>query len=734
MFLTSRKWESIFLIVCTYISSATLTAQYRLYFEDFSSQNGKGIYGPTPTIDVSGVNWSVDGSAATLSASDDYAKVVSEIFEFQDTDGIVSFDSPFTSMAGYTDFSLLVDLSESGDLEGTDQIEVKYTLDGGSSYSSGATRSGNFSDDATSDAINLSIGDGSSFGFKIEGVNNADAEFLRFDNLQLLVDTIKGATLTVDASNQANFIGDLDVNHGTFYLDDGIAFTHGLNLLSNSQSTAYEEDFTGQDGKGESGTGTDTSGVNWSVSSTSNLSDEFDYLKVVTVSGNEIFEFRDLTGGNGVWTSPTVDVSSYNNLNLTMEITEVGNQEPSDGIDVEYSLDGGTTFTSLTSQVDDFTSYSLNSAVSNGSNFILRITGSNSADEERHRFDDISLTGQAEAVIGENTGGKSSISGAIDIGRAVDLAAASGGRVELSGVITGSAQVNKIGEGIISLSNSGSTYSGNLVVESGKLEIGSGVSLSGSVTALGTDKSILGGDGSVNSASIGTGTNEIDFISPGLGYGSDSSTATSMQQSVSLNDNGTDGDTSDDAAASIGNFSVSSLILNDGGVYDWEIKDFDGSSAGIDWDLLSFTNLSFGSTGSTFTLNLLPLKASDGTAGAPDNTSNLWAQSGSSFKFLDGPDGGTGITWGDWSASTINDYFVIRSDDFASQTNFYYGDWSVSYENGDFYLNFSAVPEPSTYVMVGALFSLVFSNKIRKRISIRRFPGLLLEKKRESLV
>ena len=140
-------------------------AQYRLYLEDFSGQNDKGIYGPTPTIDLTGVTWTVDASGANLTASDDYAKVVAELFEYQDTNGVVSFESPFTSMSGFSDFSMLVDLSESGDLETDDKIHVKYSLDGGSSYSTGATRGGNFSDDAMSDSIDQSIANASSFGF-----------------------------------------------------------------------------------------------------------------------------------------------------------------------------------------------------------------------------------------------------------------------------------------------------------------------------------------------------------------------------------------------------------------------------------------------------------------------------------------------------------------------------------------------------------------------------------------
>ena len=710
-----RIWEQFGLLILLLWGLSSMTplswGQYRLYLEDFSGQNGKGIYGPTPTTDLSGVNWSVDASAASLTASDDYAKVVSELFEYQDTNGKVIFESPFTPTSGFSGFSYLVDLSESGDLEASDRIEVEYSIDGGSTFSGGTVRSGNFSDDLISDSINQSIANGPSVGFRIEGNSDAAEEYLRFDQLQLHADTIKGANLIVDASNQSDFLGDLDFDHGSLYLADGITYTHGLNFLSNAEAFAYEEDFTGQDGKGISGTGTDTTGVNWSLSKTANLTDEFDYLKVVTVSGNEIFEFRDLSGGTGTWTSPLVDISTYTNLNLAMELTEVGDQEPSDQLLVEYSLDGGATFSTITTQTSDFTSYSLHSAISNGSQFQLRVTANNSADEEKHRIDDLTLSGHAPAIIGDQTGGKSVFAGSIDIGRAVDLAATTGGRVSLDGILSGSAEIHKTGGGIVAIHHTSSNYSGNMVIEEGKLEIGQGVSLSGQVSTEGALHTVLGGDGTIGSTSIGSASGEVDRIAPGLGL---SSSSTSLQQLVSLNDGGTTS-TADDADASIGDFTVGDLSIQHGGVFDWEIQNFNGNIPGTDWDILSFSTLSLGDASSSFTLNLLPLQSSDGTSGAPDHTTDLWSASGKSFKFLDGPDGGTGITWGDWSASTINDYFMIRSDDFAYQTNFYHGDWSVSYNNGDFYLNFSAVPQPSTYMMVSSLLSLPIIHKFRKK-------------------
>ena len=49
---------------------------------------------------------------------------------------------------------------------------------------------------------------------------------------------------------------------------------------------------------------------------------------------------RDLSGGTGVWTSPTVDISTFTNLNLALNLTEVGDQEASDSIQVITLLMG----------------------------------------------------------------------------------------------------------------------------------------------------------------------------------------------------------------------------------------------------------------------------------------------------------------------------------------------------------------------------------------------------------
>ena len=245
-------------------------------------------------------------------------------------------------------------------------------------------------------------------------------------------------------------------------------------------------------------------------------------------------------------------------------------------------------------------------------------------------------------------------------------------------------------------------------IEKGKLEVAAGDTITntvqGSATSSNNTKSMVGGDGTLSAVTIGNADNEVDTISPGQGIAS-SLSSTNSQQQVSIG-NGTLGD-------SIGTFTVTNLNLNDGGIYDWEISDFDGT-AGSDWDVLAFDTLTF-EGGQAFDLNIFSLQ-SDGTAGT--NSGNTFAAKAgaSGFKFLDGPDHGS-INWGGFgaqSAGAVDNLFDINQLGW-SYYNHHYGNWGVHYDgSGDFYLTYSAVPEPSTYVMVTGLLMLPGYNFVRR--------------------
>ena len=218
----------------------------------------------------------------------------------------------------------------------------------------------------------------------------------------------------------------------------------------------------------------------------------------------------------------------------------------------------------------------------------------------------------------------------------------------------------------------------------------------------GSGRSFVGGDGTIGgSVTIGSANNEIDVIAPGEGL------STSINKDKKQAPRGHGGD----SALAVGNFTVGTLTFNDGGVYDWEIDNF-GGSAGTNWDLLNFTTLNLTDKTDTFTLNILGLDPATDLGGSPTGD-NLWAQGGTQWKFLQG----STINWGggsQWSDAEIKSYFNVRHDDIAYQENMWGADWYVSYNSGAFYLQFSAVPEPSTYMMVTGLLMVPGISYVRR--------------------
>ena len=111
----------------------------QIWAETFS-QNGAGITGACTGSDPSTCatntppangQWSVTGNAAGLSASDDFFRVNSGQLEGQDIDAELCFLSEVIDITGLTAVDFSVDISETGDLEVADYVDVSYIIDGG---------------------------------------------------------------------------------------------------------------------------------------------------------------------------------------------------------------------------------------------------------------------------------------------------------------------------------------------------------------------------------------------------------------------------------------------------------------------------------------------------------------------------------------------------------------------------------------------------------------------------
>ena len=262
--------------------------------------------------------------------------------------------------------------------------------------------------------------------------------------------------------------------------------------------------------------------------------------------------------------------------------------------------------------------------------------------------------------------------------------------------------------------------SNTVTITKGKLEVENGVTLAPTtITAGDSEKTMIGGRGTLDKAvTIGGGSGEIDVISAGDGISS-SLSSSSTQQQVSLGDR----------TNAIGTFTISdTLTLESGGVFDWEVSDFTGS-AGTDWDLLKFDTLNFDTTTDTFTINIMGL-AADGTAGAMAG-GNVWGsyQTSSGFKFMEATGNGSGWSGtGALGAGTVSQFTVVDQG-WSYYNSHHLHEWSVWHDgSGAFYLQYSAVPEPSTYMMVTGLLmvpGMSYLRRIRrKKNSVEEEPSL----------
>lgn len=164
--------------------------QTTIYSEDFTGQNGKGAVGPTPTTDLTGVDWTIDISSVTLSASSDWFRVQSELFEARDIDGEGIWLSPLIDISAYTNVSFSLDAGERGTMEGTDVFITEYRIDGGSWIQ--ASTNGSLNDDFTSAVVSQLALSGDDLEIRVKMNNGAGSEYHELDNILVEGDLVGG--------------------------------------------------------------------------------------------------------------------------------------------------------------------------------------------------------------------------------------------------------------------------------------------------------------------------------------------------------------------------------------------------------------------------------------------------------------------------------------------------------------------------------------------------------------
>ena len=161
-----------------------------------------------------------------------------------------------------------------------------------------------------------------------------------------------------------------------------------------STQTVYTQNFNTENGKGISGNPptANLSGVDWRMDiSAASFNAATDWFQVV--SGQ--MEARDMNG-IAYWFSAPISIEALENVTFSLGLSEAGTLEPGDFIEVHYRIDGGLWIqaTNNGSLYDDFSSATASTTGLSGSILEIRVTVSNNATDEYHRFDNLVVTGE----------------------------------------------------------------------------------------------------------------------------------------------------------------------------------------------------------------------------------------------------------------------------------------------------------------------------------------------------
>ncbi|WP_022836836.1 lamin tail domain-containing protein [Salisaeta longa] len=137
-------------------------------------------------------------------------------------------------------------------------------------------------------------------------------------------------------------------------------------------------------------------------------------FEVANDGTDQALRANDIDDGDGTtsvvtWTSESIDISAYAGVDVALTLSETGDHEGTDFADVQYSTDGGTTYTTITNwnglgssthtlvgnlpNDQDWGSATVTTAGLSGTTLRLRVRLKNNAGSEDLFLDDIAVTG-----------------------------------------------------------------------------------------------------------------------------------------------------------------------------------------------------------------------------------------------------------------------------------------------------------------------------------------------------
>jgi hypothetical protein len=157
-------------------------------------------------------------------------------------------------------------------------------------------------------------------------------------------------------------------------------FLYGLSNVSLSQVTIWEEDFEGYTN------GTQTDPGRWAYTCSNCDSPKGVSNGSISFSGGGIG-----SEANGNWRTLSLDLSNYEDISISLDVSEDGNLESSDFAIVEYQIESGPWIIAQ-NLTGDFNSRNVTISDISGSSLILRVRARVNRSSEEISVDNVLIT------------------------------------------------------------------------------------------------------------------------------------------------------------------------------------------------------------------------------------------------------------------------------------------------------------------------------------------------------